>query len=91
MHVVCAHFRYKINKNTESSSVYPLLNVDAHDGEVVVGLGTVAMFVDGGDQGLNHLARRVVMSIAQDTQQPVVAELLLPGVLGFVDTVSIDE
>ena len=68
-----------------------LLYSQAHHGEVVVGFGTITVLLDFGLQSLDDLLGGVEVSVAQDVEQAVVAELLLLRVLGFVESVGIDE
>ena len=68
-----------------------LFDVDTHHGEVVVGLGAGAVFLDLGGEGLDDLMGGVETGVAEDAEQAVVAKLLLLAVLGLVQAVGIDE
>ena len=63
----------------------------AHHGEVVVGLGTVAMLFYIGLDGLNHILSRVELGITQEIEQTIVAELLLLEILSLIQSVGIDK
>ena len=64
---------------------------NTHECQVVVGLGTSAMFLYGGLEFVNDLAGGETLGIGHQFQQMVVAELLHLPVLGLVQTVGIDQ
>lgn len=49
------------------------------------------MFFNSGGEGLNDLFGGLEVGIAQDVKQTGIAKLLLLLVLGFVETIGIDE
>ena len=67
------------------------MHAQAHHGEVIVGVCTVAMFLNFCSQGLYYLLGCFKVSIAQDREQTVIAKLLVLAVFGLVQSVGIEE
>ena len=61
----------------------------AHHGKVVVGFCPVAVTCYFLSQCFNDLPDRTGLRLAKDVQQPVVAELFLFRILGFVQSVGV--
>ena len=69
----------------------PLNSIDsyAHHREVIVGICTVTVLLNGGAEDIDHLLGRVKVAGTQDFQQTVVAELILLAVFCLVEAVGV--
>ena len=68
-----------------------LADAETEHGEVVVGLGTVAVGLDGLAEVFDDVLGGVELGMAEDIEQTIIAKLVLFAVFGFVESIAVEE